>query len=98
MLTTIEGVYREGKVELSEVPTNVDDDTRVIVTFLPNRYVDLEVRGIGHRQALELRERLASFAEDWNSPEMEIYDRYDEDRPPGASLLPGHITSSISGA
>jgi len=80
MLTTIEGVYREGKVELSEIPTDVDDDTRVIVTFLPNRYVDLESRGIGRRQALELRERLSGFAEDRDSPEMEIYDRYDEDR------------------
>ena len=81
MLTTIEGVYREGRVELSEIPANVDDDTRVIVTFLPNRYVDLQSRGIGHRQAQELRERLSSFAEDWDSPEMEIYDRYDEDKP-----------------
>lgn len=81
MLTTIEGIYREGKVELSEIPTHVEDDTRVIVTFLPNQYVDLAIRGVSQSQALELRERLSSFTEDWDSPEMEIYDRYDDDRP-----------------
>jgi hypothetical protein len=78
MLTTVEGIYRNGKVELAEIPANVDDDTPVIVTFLSARYVDLDTRGIGRRRALELRERLSSFSEDWDSPEMEDYDRYDE--------------------
>lgn len=78
MLTTIEGVYRDGKVELAETPINIGEDTPVIVTFLTGHYVDLESRGIGRRQALELRERLAGFAEDWNSPEMDGYDHYDE--------------------
>lgn len=75
MLTTIEGVFRNGTVELAEIPTNVGEDTPVIVTFLTGQYIDLEVRGISRRQALELRERLAGFAEDWDSPEMELYDR-----------------------
>lgn len=78
MLTTIEGIYRDGKVELSEVPPNVSEDTPVIVTFLIGRYVDLERRAITPKQALILRERLAGFAEEWDSPEMDIYDRYDE--------------------
>jgi hypothetical protein len=34
VLKTIEGVYRDGKVELMEVPTDVRDETRVPVTFL----------------------------------------------------------------
>ena len=34
MLKSVEGIYRQGKVELTEPPTNVRDDTRVIVTFL----------------------------------------------------------------
>jgi len=68
-------------VELAEVPANIGEDTPVIVTFLTHQYVDLEPRGISRRQALELRERLAGFAEDWDSPEMELYDRYDEARP-----------------
>lgn len=78
MLTTIEGIYRDGKVELSEVPLNVSEDTPVIVTFLIGRYVDLESRTVTRKQALILRERLAGFAEEWESPEMDIYDRYDE--------------------
>lgn len=78
MLTTIEGVYRDGKVELAETPINIGEDTPVIVTFLTGHYVDLESRGIGRRQALVLRERLAGFAEEWDSPEMDVYDRYDE--------------------
>jgi hypothetical protein len=34
MLQSIEGVYRNGKIELSEVPGNMPDETHVIVTFL----------------------------------------------------------------
>jgi hypothetical protein len=37
----------------------------------------LRTRGISEAEAAELRERLAAFAEDWDSPEMEIYDNYD---------------------
>jgi hypothetical protein len=81
MLTTVEGVFRDGKIELTEIPLNVGEDTPVIVTFLTGTYVDLQSRGISRRQALELRERLAGFAEDWDSPEMDIYDRYDEAKP-----------------
>ena len=34
MLTTVEGVYKQGKVELTEVPEGVEG-SRVLVTFLP---------------------------------------------------------------
>jgi hypothetical protein len=76
MLTTIEGVYRKGKVELAEIPRNVREGTPVIVTFLAPAYIDLRTRGIDEVQAAELRARLATFAEDWESPEMDIYDNY----------------------
>jgi hypothetical protein len=33
MLTAVEGVFRDGRVELRETPENIQD-TRVIVTFL----------------------------------------------------------------
>jgi hypothetical protein len=81
MFTSVEGIYRGGKVELTELPANIDDDTPVIVTFLAGRYADLGSRGVSQRMALELRERLIGFAEDWDSPEMEIYDHYDETKP-----------------
>lgn len=80
MLRSIEGVYRNGKIELEEVPEDISDDTRVIVTFLESRSIDLRARGIDKTQAAELRNQLARFAEDWDSPEMDIYDDYDAAR------------------
>ena len=53
------------------------EGTRVVVTFLPLGSIDLQEHGIQKAQAKELRTRLASFAEDWESPEMDIYDNYD---------------------
>jgi hypothetical protein len=34
MLKSVEGVYRDGKIELTEFPGDVRNDTPVIVTFL----------------------------------------------------------------
>jgi hypothetical protein len=34
MLNTVEGIYRNGKIELAETPAEVTE-ARVIVTFLP---------------------------------------------------------------
>ena len=36
--------------------------------------IDLQYRGINREQAANLRARLQSFAEDWNCPEMDLYD------------------------
>jgi hypothetical protein len=73
MLKSIEGVYRDGKVELLEIPDDVEE-ARVIVTFLSTGSVDLRARGIDDQQAAELRARLQAFTEDWESPMMEAYD------------------------
>ncbi len=77
MLTTVEGVYRNGCVELIELPRQVAENTRVIVTFLGTGEVDLAAQGIDREQAADLRARFQTFAEDWESPEMDIYDDYD---------------------
>ncbi|NUN66631.1 hypothetical protein HCU40_18150 [Pseudanabaena biceps] len=78
MLTTVEGIYRNGQVELVENPNNLLEGTRVIVTFLEEtKAIDLASQGIDKTQAQILRTSLATFAEDWNSPEMSIYDDYD---------------------
>ena len=77
MLTAIQGIYRDGKIQLTEVPHNVRDDTPVIVTFLTSGNIDLSARGIDEAQAANLRARLTTFAEEWDSPEMDIYDNYD---------------------
>ena len=81
MLTTIQGTYRAGKIDLAEQPVNVPDETRVIVTFLESAAIDLRARGIDETSAAELRARLTTFAEDWDSPEMGIYDDYDAAKP-----------------
>ena len=47
------------------------------VSLLNKRSIDLQKRGIDKARAAGLRERLATFAEDWESPEMSIYDNYD---------------------
>ena len=71
------GVYRDGKIELTEFPGEVRNDTRVIVTFLETRHIDLRARGIDEAQAAALRAQLGTFAEEWNSPDMALYDNYD---------------------
>jgi hypothetical protein len=76
-LTSVKGIYRSGRVELTEQPANVRDETQVIVTFVEPGEIDLRTRGISEAEAAELRDRLAAFVEDWDSPEMEIYDNYD---------------------
>ncbi|MBU2610179.1 MAG: hypothetical protein KJ606_04445 [Chloroflexi bacterium] len=77
MLVSVQGVYRNGKIELMEQPAMVRDETRVVVTFLESGLIDLRTRGINEKQAAELRAQLATFTEDWDSPEMSIYDNYD---------------------
>lgn len=61
MLKSIEGVYRNGKVELAKVPGKVDNETRVIVTFLEPGTIDLHERGISEEQAADLHPRLHTF-------------------------------------
>ena len=46
MSTTIEGIYRNGKIELSETPNDMCEGTRVVVTFLPPGSIDLREHGI----------------------------------------------------
>ncbi|MDQ3815134.1 MAG: hypothetical protein M3347_14490 [Armatimonadota bacterium] len=76
MLTSVKGTYRHGQIELQELPVDVQDETPVIVTFLGDEVIDLPAQGIGPQQAVELRAALATF-EDWNAPEMDIYNDYD---------------------
>lgn len=72
MLRTVEGVFRDGKVELLE-PVPAELEGRVIVTFLAEA-IDLARRGIQPAQAADLRNRLKAFAADWDQPDMDVYD------------------------
>ena len=74
MVKSVEGIYRNGKVELVD-PLPEAEGSRVIVTWShPAEPVDLRERGIDQPQAADLRRRLPRFAEDWDRPEMAAYD------------------------
>jgi hypothetical protein len=73
MLKAVEGVYRDGKVELLEQPPDVKE-ARVVVTFLPAEGpIDFRAWGISEAQAAEMRARWGAAAEDWDRPEMDVY-------------------------
>ena len=73
-MLTIEGTYKDGKVEFAEKPAQVNE-SRVLVTFLESDGVDLRAHGVDEAQASDLRARLKTFAEDWERPEADIYDQ-----------------------
>jgi hypothetical protein len=74
MSTSVEGLYRNGRVELLE-PVAEADGTRVIVTWVrSSSAVNPRERGIDEAHAADLRRRLTAFAEDWDRPEMAVYD------------------------
>jgi hypothetical protein len=73
MLTTLEGIYRDGKIELLQPPSQLSP-ARVLVTFLPaDGLIDLRARGIDEQQAAELRWGFGLAALDWDRPDMDVY-------------------------
>ncbi|GFE71445.1 hypothetical protein [Chroococcus sp. FPU101] len=77
MLTSIEGIYKNGRIELAEQPNDVLEGTKVIVTFIRSNEIDLASHQINPAEAEVLKTSLTTFADDWNSDEMSIYDNYD---------------------
>ena len=78
MVKSVEGIYRNGKVELME-PLAEAEGSRVIVTWVsPAEPVGLRKRGIDKPQAADLRPRLLQFAEDGDRPEVAA----DDELPP----------------
>ena len=72
-MITVEGIFRNGHVELLQQPA-AQCESRVLVTFLESKEIDLRERGISEEQAADLRSRLKTFAEDWDRPELDVYD------------------------
>ena len=74
MLEAVEGIFRDGRVELREAPPN-RQEARVIVTFLPPDSGDTApAPPLSPADAQDLRLRLRSFTEDWDRPDMDVYD------------------------
>lgn len=80
MYTSVEGIFRDGKIELTYTPNNISEGSRVVVTFLTSSPINLQERGIDELQAANLRGRLSTFIEDWESSDMSVYDNYDEEK------------------
>lgn len=53
------------------------EETFVASNLMKKNEIDLASQGIDREQAEALRASLATFSEDWESPEMSIYDSYD---------------------
>lgn len=75
-MLTVEGIYKDGKVELLEAVTDVTS-SKVLVTFIEDSDIELEKFGIDEEQAAELREKFGTF-DDWNDPALDVYNRYDD--------------------
>lgn len=70
----VQGVYRNGRVELLE-PAPTTAETPVVVSFPEHgKPADLAARGMTPEQAADLRRRLGAFAEDWDRGDMDVYD------------------------
>jgi hypothetical protein len=79
MIQTIEGVFRNGKVELLRDAENIRE-ARVIVTFLPDTIKPEGEPSFTPEEVAELRGKLAAWEQDWNAPGMEAYDDYETRR------------------
>ena len=83
-LLTVEGIYRDGKVELSERPDSVKAAARVIVTFLPAGApvpetapgADVDRETLRQRAFARMREGMDLGGAPYPSRE-ELYDRFD---------------------
>ena len=74
-MLTVEGVYKNGRVELLETISE-PKQAKVLVTFLENSDLDLRTLEIDENEAAELRNKFATF-EDWNDPALDVYNDYD---------------------
>lgn len=79
MIQSVEGVFRNGQVELLEEPENIRE-ARVIVTFLPDAIGPAGGPWFTSEEVADLRGKLAAWEEDWNAPGMEAYDDYETRR------------------
>src|SRR5580704_6878204 len=61
VIKSVEGIYRDGKVDLVEPLTEAEGSREILTWVHPAEPVDLSERGIDRSQAADLRHRLAAF-------------------------------------
>ena len=74
-MLTVEGIYKDGKIELLEKVSEVRQ-AKVLITFLETGDIDLKTLGISEQEAEDLRAKFTAF-EDWNDPTLDVYNDYD---------------------
>lgn len=71
---TLLGHIRDGQIVPDE-PVVLPEGMQVLIQIVSGAgSVDLRQRGIDQNQAADLRGRLKAIAEDWDRPEMDVYD------------------------
>lgn len=75
MMTSVPGIFRDGKIELLEAPPDLKE-AKVIVTFLPAAPGQPQPPAFTPEELADLRGKFAAWEEDWNAPGMEAYDNY----------------------
>lgn len=73
MAKSVDGIYSNEKVELVE-RFEIEGPSISVAAVQPVKAIDLCERGINESQVRDLRRRLGTFREDWDSPEMSAYD------------------------
>lgn len=76
MLTTVEGIYREGRVELTEKPQGVEE-AKVLVTFLPDNTAGTDRESLRQRAFARMEAGLPLGGAPYPRRE-ELYDRHKE--------------------
>jgi acyl carrier protein len=66
MLTTVEGIYQNGQIEITELPQNVGDRTHVLITFLNAGIVD----SVKLRQLIDQLETIAGIQQGFEEIDM----------------------------
>ena len=77
MIATLEAVF-DGQTLRPETRLDLKPNTRVrlVMETIESDGISLQSQNITSEQAAELRASLATF-QDWNAPEMDIYNDYD---------------------
>ena len=63
-----------------QIEFNQQHQSHYLPPSMSEQQIDLAAHGIDKEQAEILRASLTTFADDWNSPEMSLYDNYDAAR------------------
>lgn len=70
MLTSVEGIYQGGRIEISE-PINVPDGIKVIITFLASERLESQSESDMTLKSLTVQQ--SALSKIWDSSEEDIY-------------------------